>query len=840
LNLVFRLAWKELAQHRALALSFILNLCLGLVGFLTLDTFKSSISENLAQRSRTILGADISIGSRRSLTEEEIAIAQNLLPEGSRTREERSLFSMAWNGHASRLVEVRVVDSGFPDYGSLKLRKQGAITHTSKKTIVSEPAVWIYPELAHLLGVASGDEIQLGNMSFRVDDYIESDPSVSNMGFSPAPKVMIGRPFLEETGLLGFGSRQQHRLLIALPKETSVKPLAELLRKALPQSDLTLKTHRQASRQLSRLLAYLSDYLGLVSLVALFLSAVGTAYLFQSFVEERKSTMATLMAMGLPFSKVFSITLLQLVMLGAGAVLGSLFLTFLLLPQLPLILGNLMVSDVDLQLGFRSVLLATLTGLGGALLFCLPTMVRLGRLSPSDLFRESAGGRGQGQALWAWIPILLVFWALGIWQAQSFKVGSLFIGIFLGGGLAALLLGWLLTLLLNLFARKIRLWPLRMAFLNLARKRRATLTCFCAIGLASFLLSLIPQLAHRMASELETGSGDRRPSLFLFDIQPDQVKELNSFFDARDQEIEDLSPIVNARFLSINGNPIDLDQQGFGRESERRQAMVNRRLNLSSRLHLSDAEVMLSGKPFSGSWSFDSKKPVEASLEVRYAKRLGLSLGDRFRVDIQGLDIEAEVINLRKVRWASFQPNFFVLLQPGLLKEAPRTHLATLYDLDQTDRTKLQRDIASRFSNIGVVDITQTLDRLLTTLDRMMFAIQITSLLSSLAGLGVLFSISRQQMSGRLRDLFLLRHLGATPSTNRKIVLGEFFLLGLLAGMFGLLMGLGGGWTLGHFLFDGGVDPDLSGATFHLLAIVGTTLVTGALASGKALGEKSV
>jgi len=836
---LFRLAWKELAQQRTLALSFILNLCLGLVGFLTLDAFKTSISESLADRSRTILGADLAVGSRRSLTENEISLIKSKLPSSSSAREERSLFSMAWNGQSSRLIEVRVVDGGFPNYGSLGLRHKGSISHHIEKTIVLNKVAWVYPELADQLGLSLGDEIKLGTGTFIVDDFIESDPSVSNMGFSPAPKVMIGQPFLEETGLLGFGSRQQHRLLIALSSNEPLSPLLKVLRDALPQSDITITSHRQASRQLSRLLSYLSDYLGLVSLVALFLSAVGTAYLFQSFVEARKSTMAALMAMGLPFSKIISITLIQLIILGFGAVFASLSLSQLLLPILPKLLGNLMVNDVELSLGERSILLALVTGIGGSILFCFPTMVRLGRLRPSDLFREGSGGRGHGQALWAWAPALIIFWGLGVWQAQSWKVGSLFLGIFLGGGVVVLLLGWVLTIFLNRVGRSIKSWPLRITILNLARKKRATLTSFCAIGLASFLLSLIPQIAHRMESELTTGSGHRKPSLFLFDIQPDQVEGLRNLLNEKDLPLDYLSPIVNARLLTIKGQNIDLRQGDFGREGERRQAMVNRRLNLSSRDRLSDAEILISGRDFSGPWKFDSKKPVEASLEVRYAQRLGLSVGDRFSLDIQGLEVDAEVINLRKVRWASFQPNFFMLLQPGLLEEAPRTHLATLHDLNTTGRSMIQRDIVAQFPNIGVVDITQTLERLLSTLSRMMFAIQITSLVSSLAGLGVLFSISRQQVSERIRDMSLLSLLGSSPSTSKKILLGEFFILGAFAGFFGLLMGLGGGYLIGHFLFDGGIDPDFGGAGIHLLAITLTTLLTGFISSRNAFLKKA-
>ena len=104
----------------------------------------------------------------------------------------------------------------------------------------------------------------------------------------------------------------------------------------------------------------------------------------------------------------------------------------------------------------------------------------------------------------------------------------------------------------------------------------------------------------------------------------------------------------------------------------------NRSLNLSSRQRLSASETLIKGRDFSGVYDQNKNPVVEASLEKRYAKRLNLDIGDHFKVDIMGLEVEAKVINTRKVRWSSFQPNFFILFQPGLLEEAPRTHLASI------------------------------------------------------------------------------------------------------------------------------------------------------------------
>ena len=182
---------------------------------------------------------------------------------------------------------------------------------------------------------------------------------------------------MEKTGLLGFGSRQEHRWLVKLPQHHDPKEVIKTIRQNLTNSDIVLKTHHQASQQISRLLGFINDYLGLVSLVALFLSALGTAYLFQSFVEARQKSMATLSAMGYPFKPMVIMTLIQLLIMGSSACALSLVTSALLLPALPQLLGQLMVDDIELRLGFGTVAIAWLTAVGGALLFSLPSFHRL-------------------------------------------------------------------------------------------------------------------------------------------------------------------------------------------------------------------------------------------------------------------------------------------------------------------------------------------------------------------------------------------------------------------------------------------------------------------------------
>lgn len=110
----------------------------------------------------------------------------------------------------------------------------------------------------------------------------------------------------------------------------------------------------------------------------------------------------------------------------------------------------------------------------------------------------------------------------------------------------------------------------------------------------------------------------------------------------------------------------EADLKNKTREEVREVNFRNRGFNLSYRSHLDRSEKLTSGLPFS-SPRWDGESIPELSLEYRFADRLGLKIGDALTFDIQGVELDAKVVNLRKVRWTTFTPNFFILLQPVVL-----------------------------------------------------------------------------------------------------------------------------------------------------------------------------
>jgi putative ABC transport system permease protein len=83
------------------------------------------------------------------------------------------------------------------------------------------------------------------------------------------------------------------------------------------------------------------------------------------------------------------------------------------------------------------------------------------------------------------------------------------------------------------------------------------------------------------------------------------------------------------------------------------------------------------------------------SISSEYQENLGLKLGDKLTFDVAGETLNVEVASIRKIRWDSFRPNFFLVFPPKLLDGAAGTYMTSVY-LTQAQRPALA-DLVRQF-----------------------------------------------------------------------------------------------------------------------------------------------
>jgi putative ABC transport system permease protein len=306
--------------------------------------------------------------------------------------------------------------------------------------------------------------------------------------------------------------------------------------------------------------------------------------------------------------------------------------------------------------------------------------------------------------------------------------------------------------------------------------------------------------------------------------------------------MENVTPWIRARLLTVKGVPFEsmdrMDREFDNPDEQRRNAFRNRTFNLSYRGELRESEEILRGRMVRTSYDANGSKPAEISVEQKYAESLGIDLGDQITIEVSGVQVIAEVVNIRRVRWTSFQPNFFVQMQPGVLEQAPKTFIATIDNLSIEEKQVIQDLLVQKFPTISILDVERTGRKILQVVGQMTWALQVMAILSIVVGLIILHTISREKARRQRQEINLQKILGASFSDLKNLVRLEFGALGFFSAVLGVSLSSGASFVLSHYIFD-------RVWSFHwqlpLIMITGVTLlacITAEVATRKVLQEK--
>jgi putative ABC transport system permease protein len=211
------------------------------------------------------------------------------------------------------------------------------------------------------------------------------------------------------------------------------------------------------------------------------------------------------------------------------------------------------------------------------------------------------------------------------------------------------------------------------------------------------------------------------------------------------------------------------------------------------------------------------------SVETKLAESLQIKLGDRLNFMVGGLSRDAVVTSLRDVNWDTFQPNFFIIFQPGTLQDLPTTYMTSFYLPPGNDKQIVE--LSRTFPAISILGVEALLAQVRSILDQVTLAVQFVLLFVLAAGIAVLFSGLQATLDERIRQGALVRALGAERALLIKARRIEFGLLGAVSGVLAALGCELVTFVLYRWAFDLQWAPH---AWLLLLPVIGALLVGGA------------
>jgi putative ABC transport system permease protein len=793
MSFLLKTAYRDGRRQSRRLLLCAASIMFGVAALAAVDSFAVNLEDALEREAKTLLGADLQITSRRAFTEPVEDFFARL--GGEQAREIR-FASMAYFPEAeqSRLVQLRAISGGFPFYGRFETEPPGA-----NPARIDRPVVVLDPLLMNQYGLSIGDLVRLGEADFEVIASLISVPGEAAFAGVFAPRAYIPLSQLEATGLIGTGSIAFHRLYAAqFPEPAEAVVTAHEGFWAEHYLEATTVADKQS--EVGRPLENLSRFLGLVGFIALLLGGVGIAGAAQSYLREKRDTVAILRCLGCDSGRATRIFLLQIM---AVAVVGSaagVVLSLFCQAALPLLLAPLLPFELAFALSPGSLIAGFCFGSGTAFVFGLFPLLPLRRVSPLRALRASYEEEGPSDRLAVRLlagvtTLLLVLFCMS--RTEAWWQGGLFA---LGLGLVLLIL-WGMAAGLQCLLRKgfqPRNYLLRQASANLHRPNNRTVFLIVSLGMGSCLIYTLVLVQTGLLQQTAIAAQSDDPNVLFFDVQPDQREGLHRTLESYDMAVLEEAPVVTMRLAAVKGRAVSALKSDPANAID--EWILNREWRSSYRAAPGPSARVVEGD-YVSQWD-SMEAPVPISLEEEMARELGVSVGDSLRFDIQGIPMEVVVGNLRRVDWTELRPNFFATFPLGVLEAAPQWWIAVTRSPDSATTARLQSDLFAEFPNISAVDLNVILNALESVLGRINFAIQFMGLFTVATGVIILLNVLATSRRSRVQESVILRTLGARASQIRWIMALEYGIIGAVAGVLGIGLALCAASALGIWVFQ--------------------------------------
>jgi putative ABC transport system permease protein len=730
------------------------------VGFLV-----SRISTAVASQASEVLAADIRLSSPQPIRSEYINEARL---RGLQSAWNTSLLSVVFNGDTSQLTNLHAVTEGYPLRGQLLIADEPFAQGTPTRALPAPGEVWPDSKLFAALGARIGTTLSIGAGSFRVTHVLISRPDQGSTFADLTPALLMNASDLPRTQLIQPGSRVSYGLLFA-GERSRIESFESWLH-AHKQRGERLRDIADASPQIKNAVDRAGRFLSLASLVSVLLCSIAVAMSARRYVSRHLDSVALLKTLGASRAFTLSLSLLQLLVIAVlaaamGSIVGYVAQEWLVRTLRGLLTTAELPSASVLPVAIGFVMaIAVLSG------FALPPLLQLSRVPALRVLRRDVGPPPPLMLL-AFGPAIAVVALLIYWTVLDWK---LFFG-FTGGLVAFILMLALAGSLLVYLAGSLRgsvgvAW--RYGVANLSRRRAESVVQIVAFGIGIMVLLLLSIIRNDLNSDWRHTLPANLPNFFFINIPPADRGRFVEFLNAHGARTTRVMPMIRGRLTAIDGRPID----DLHFEGERAETFATREQNLTWTDELGDDNRIVAGH-----WwrKEDLGKPL-VSVSTEFQESLGLHVGDHLTFDIAGETFDVSVASVRKVKWDSFRPNFFVVFSPGLLEETAGTYLTSAYFNTASAHPLAQ--LARMFPSVSIFNIDDLIAQVRSVLDKAVLAVQSVFVFTLFAGLTVLLAAVQSSRDERRYESAMLRTLGASRSTVLQGVLAEFTTLGLLSG----------------------------------------------------------
>lgn len=812
--LPWRTAWtiarRDLsARFRGLRL-LLLCLFLGVGAIAAIGTLTGSIERELGTRGRQILGGDLELRVwQRELTTAESAALAALGEVSPGLR----MQAIASKDDRTAPVALKAVASDWPLFGRLELM--------DGRTVGAPPAgtAWIAQGTAARLGIAPGDSFRLGGEPVIVGGIIKADPEQLGEGFALGDVAIVPLDLPRRAGLTAPGAMFRSAVRVRMNGGADPDSAADALKERFPDAGFEVRTRNKAAPSTERFVSRMGEFLVLVGLAALVIAGIGIGGGVSSYLEARRTSIATLKVLGATSGDIARIYLLQV---GAAALAGSLaglLAGVLVTPLLAHALGTLLPVSPGFVVSPAALATAAAYGLLVALVFAAPPLVRARGYPAMALMRARVAPLLADRRALA-MPVGLGLAAIVALALVNAAQPWVTLG-FLGGAAAMLAALALVGLGIRQLAARLprpRDPMLRAGLANLHRPGAQTGALVTALGFGLSAFVLIAAVQTSLDANIRKTVPARAPDFFVLDVPQAQAEPFRQTVERTvPSAVVKMVPNLRGRILAYGPKANMTRVADLGEDLPEGAWALRGERGLTYSASVPEGSTVVSGKW----WPEMYRGEPLVSLDEEFADAVGLKVGDYLTVGLLGVERTARVAAIRRIDWDTMGFNFVLVFSPNALASAPHNLAATIEVPPGTETSGLLPRLARAFPSSSVIEMGSLLRDARALLDQMAAAILAAASVAVLAGLAVLLGAIAAARAARTYDNVILRVLGASRGQLLALQLAEYGLLSLVLALVALAAGSAMGWAVMVKLFEFDWLPDWP----RVLAVLGAGVV---------------
>ena len=838
-----KIAWRETRASSGRFIFVILAVAAGVGALTGVRGFSRAFHTMLQRDARSFMAADLTVRTFQLASPPQTSEMEALARRGIERTQVTETLTMASPSNSSAsgnaapmLISVKAVDPAvYPFYGSLVFNPPMSVPAALQPdTCVVSDGVLLR------LGAKIGDTIRIGGQPFRIVAEVTKEPDRMTGSLNVGPRVMISRAGLARTGLLIAGSRAAERFLFKVPPDIQIRQVRDELKGVF--KDALIADYSEAHPLIEQGLRQSTTFLSLVSLIALVIGALGVATAIQAHLQQKMDSIAVMKCLGAKSTQVLRIYVLQTAGLGiAGSFIG-IALGSLVQMAFPVLLSRYFQISMAPRFDAVSAFQGLTVGLLTVLLFTVPPLLGIRDIRPALIFRREMAAPPTSLRVW-WkraaasvisaVVILAFVGLLAAWLSENARTG-LYFAIALAAGLASLAFVALVLLRgLRWFSRNLPRWAgpiVRQGIANLYRPGNHAGAAVMALGVGVMFTVTVWIVQRGLLQDIVRTAPPGMPNVYLLDVTAanrDAVYKLVS----QQQGLEGTPEMIGAVAATIQS----IDGVAFEREKQvgmaRRYA---RTVTVSPAATIPAFTDVVSGKWWDAE---DHSGNALVSVAEPAAKLLNLHVGSKIVWTTPQKTFSSTVAAIHKSESVRLTARIEFFLTPEALNGLPAIYYGGIRASAQAVPV-IQKNLYDRFPTVTVVNMADVMDTIQSVVDQISLIVRFISAFSILAGAIILASSVAGTRFRRIREVVILKTLGATRKRIAQIFSIEFFVIGTVAGLMGGLLAGGFAWLVLNRLLEAKTSADVLPL---LVSVAGTAMLaiaTGWLASFRTLGQK--